>query len=174
MLTVNLWLPDIEPGFAEKKGQSIRSLPSWRPQPSRENRPKERKKKGKGMKELQVLWKKQRVMGPPANRDSQLMLLWGGDFEDVPEPARQCAHIYSLLSVLRALSQIFPLLTLWDIIIPVSEARKQVQGGEVTQGHSELMVELEAQTFQLHNLCAWQPHGLGWGRKVDLVMRPDR
>lgn len=39
--------------------------------------------------------------------------------------------------------------------------RKQVQGGEGTPGHSELVVEQEAQTFRLHRLCAWQPHR-GW------------
>ncbi|KAJ8786192.1 hypothetical protein J1605_006412 [Eschrichtius robustus] len=41
---------------------------------------------------------------------------------------------------------------------PHAEVRKQVQGGEGTPGHSELVVELEAQTSRLHSLCAWQPH----------------
>lgn len=44
---------------------------------------------------------------------------------------------------------------------PNAEMRKQVQGGEGTRSHSELVVEQESQTFRLHRLCAWQPHS-GW------------
>lgn len=74
------------------------------------------------------------------------------------------AHICSVLRVRRALPQIFRMLTLWDIVS--SEVRKQVQGGEVTEGHRELEVELEAQMSQLHSPFAWQPHRVGCWRKL--------
>lgn len=56
---------------------------------------------------------------------------------------------------------------------PHAEVRKQVQGGEGTSGHSELVVEQEAQTFRLHSCVLGRRTEVGMVEDVGQVMRLD-
>lgn len=55
----------------------------------------------------------------------------------------------------------------------MSEVWEQVQGGEGAPGYNKVVVELEAQTFQLHSLCAGS-RTVGMVERGGQVMRLDR